>query len=300
MNDPAPSHSSRPSQIGVAYGLSACVAWSLVPIYYKAITHVPVLEVLAHRIVWSVLFLLAWMRVRNHWPATVGTLKDRRTLLTLGVTTLLIATNWTTFIWSVAHDHLLDSSLGYFITPLVQVLLGFVFLRERLRPAQTASILLAAVGVAYLTFRQASVPWIALVLAGTFGCYSLLRKTTRANALSGLLVETSLFCPLALAYLIFLGVNGDGEFGAASRTTDGLLIGTGLATALPLLWFTNAVRRLRLATVGILGYIAPSAQFVLAVFVYDETFTTDHVVAFAAIWTALLIYTVDALRMPNR
>ena len=269
------------------------------PIYYKAITHVPVLEVLAHRIVWSVLFLVAWMRIRNRWPATVATLKDRRTLLTLGVTTLLIATNWTTFIWSVAHDHLLDSSLGYFITPLVQVLLGFVFLRERLRPAQTASILLAAVGVAYLTFRQASAPWIALVLAGTFGCYSLLRKTTRADALSGLLVETGLFSPLALAYLIFLSVNGDGAFGVASRTTDGLLIGTGLATALPLLWFTNAVRRLRLATVGILGYIAPSAQFVLAVFVYDETFTTDHVVAFAAIWTALLIYTVDAARMPG-
>jgi chloramphenicol-sensitive protein RarD len=294
------SHAARGAQLGVAYGVAAYAWWGLCPIYFKAVASVPALQVLAHRIVWSVLLLLLLTVVQRRWQPVRAVCRDRRTLLRLCVTTLLIANNWGLFIWAVAHDHLLQASFGYFINPLVNVLLGFVFLRERLRRMQTLAVLLAAIGVAYLIFAYGQFPWIALVLALSFAFYGLLRKTARADALVGLTVETALLTPVALAFLLFEGLRGAGAFGVISRQMDLLLASAGIITAVPLLWFAAAAKRLWYSTLGILQYLAPTGQFLLAVLAYGEPFTRDHLISFSLIWTALIIYSVDTALLPRR
>jgi chloramphenicol-sensitive protein RarD len=288
------------ARAGVMYGLAAYAWWGLVPIYFKAVAHVPAMEVLAHRIVWSVVLLAVLMRVYGRWRAAIESLRTRQTVITLCGTTLLLAVNWFTFIWAVAHEEVLQASLGYFINPLLNVLLGFVFLRERLRRWQTFSVALAAAGVTYLTISYGQMPYIALILATTFGFYGLLRKTAKVDALVGLTVETMLIGPFALAYLIYLGVGGVGLFGTVSLTTDGLLALAGVVTAVPLLWFANAARRLRLSTLGFLQYIAPSGHFLLAVVAYGEAFTVTHLITFTCIWIALAIYSIDTARAARR
>jgi chloramphenicol-sensitive protein RarD len=267
-----------------------------VPIYFKAVGHVPPLEVLAHRIIWSVVLLVVWLAVRGRLRAAPAVLKSRRTMLTLSVTTALIGTSWYTFIYAVSADQVLQASLGYYINPLVNVLLGFVFLRERLTRAQTLSVLLAAGAVLYLTVSYGAIPWLALLMAFLFGFYGLLRKTARVDSLVGLTVETTLLLPLALGFLLVQMHAGRAAFGAVSAETNVLLLLAGVITALPLLWFTLAARRLRYSTVGLLQYVAPTGHFVLAVALYGEPFTRAHAVAFVGIWAALAIYSVDALR----
>jgi chloramphenicol-sensitive protein RarD len=253
-------------------------------------------EVLAHRIIWSVVLLAVLMRVYGRWRVAVAALRDRRTVMTLLGTTGLIALNWFVFIWAVANDQVLQASLGYFINPLVNVLLGFVFLRERLRRWQTFSVMLAAVSVAYLAYSVGAIPLVALVLAGSFGFYGLLRKTAKVDALVGLTVETMLLLPLALAYLGYLAARQECVFGTESWRMNVLLAMGGVITAVPLLWFTNAARRLRLATLGFLQYVAPTGHFLLAVVAYGEPFARTHLISFACIWTALLIYSLDTAR----
>jgi chloramphenicol-sensitive protein RarD len=294
------------ARVGVVYGILAYSFWGLVPIYFKAVARVPALEVLAHRVVWSALFLVAFSLWRSRRRDLLAVWRDRGTMLTLGATTLLIATNWYTFIWAVAHNHILQASLGYYINPLVNVSLGFLFLRERLRPAQRLAVALAAAGVLYLGVSYRQVPHIALTLALSFGFYGLLRKTVRADALVGLTIETVMLLPLAAAFLtirhesgtlVFLhGVSRLGMAAKQAKVLDWLLVAAGLVTALPLLWYANAVRRLRLATIGFLQYISPSLQFLLAVIAFGEPFGRANAIAFACIWTALAVYSVDALR----
>ena len=282
------------ARVGVFYGLAAYLWWGFVPIYFKAVAHVPAPEVLAHRVIWAFMLLAILMRLSGKWRAVPGVLRDRRTMVTLFGTTMLIALNWFVFIWAVANDKVLQASLGYFINPLVNVLLGFVFLRERLTGWQKVSVILAATGVTYLAFQGEEVPAVALVLAGSFGLYGLLRKTARVDAILGLGVETALLLPLAIGYLAYLITTDQCRFGTVSWRTDVLLASGGIITAVPLLWFTNAARRLRLATLGFLQYIAPSGQFLLAVGLYGEVFTRAHAISFGCIWTALAIYSVDA------
>ncbi len=296
MEDITNHDRQQAARIGVMYGLAAYGWWGLVPIYFKAVARFPAVEVLGHRIVWSVVLLAILMRLYGRWHAAMDVLRSPRTVVTLCGTTLLLAVNWFTFIWAVAHDELLEASLGYYINPLLSVLLGFVFLRERLRPWQMFGVALAAVGVTYLTVSYGRVPYIALVLAVTFGFYGLLRKTAKVDALVGLTVETVLIVPFALAYLIYLGVTGAGSFAVESWSTDLLLAAAGVVTALPLLWFAHAVRRLRLSTLGFLQYIAPSGQFLLAVAVFGENFTLAHMITFGCIWIALVIYSIDTAR----
>lgn len=275
----------------------ACYAWwGLAPIYFRAIRHVPTAEVLAHRILWSLLFLavlVAWWGKGAEIRQALHDVRARRILV---ATTLLIAVNWLTFIWAVAHDEVLQASLGYYMNPLINVFLGFVFLRERLRRAQWWSVALAAAGVSYLTVSVGQAPWIALILGWTFGFYGLLRKTVRADPLTGLLVETMFLTPAAVGYLTWLLVTGTGTFAAHSRATDLLLLAAGVVTATPLLWFTHAARRLRLTTVGFLQYLAPSLHLLLAVVYFGESFTPVHRTSFACIWTALALFTLDAWR----
>ena len=295
--DPSFTSDQAAARIGVAYGVAAYVWWGLCPVYFKAMAQVPPLQVLGHRIVWSVLLLgglIAWQR---RWEDVRVVCRDRQTLFRLFLTTILIANNWGVFIWAVANGELLQASFGYFINPLFNVLLGMVFLRERLRRMQIISVLLAAAGVGYLISVYGSVPWVALILALSFGFYGLLRKTMKADALVGLSVETALLAPLALLYLIAMDFRGTGVFLRQGWGWDVLLASAGVITAVPLLWFAAAARRLRYATIGFIQYLAPTGQFLLAVLAFGEPFTRRHLISFTCIWTALVLYSIDTLRV---
>lgn len=287
MNDP------REQRLGVVYGASAFLWWGLVAGYFKAVAHVVPLEVLAHRVLWSLAFLVALLAGRRRFLATFRLLGERRTLATMALTTVLISINWLLFIWSVANGHLVEASLGYFINPLVNVLLGVVFLGERLRRAQTAAVLLAAVGVVWLTVHLGRPPWIALVLAASFGTYGLLRKLARPSGVQGLALETALLAPLALGFMAWRQGQGVLAFGNAGLGTTLLLLAAGPLTALPLVWFAEGARRLRYATMGFLQYLAPTGQFLLAVLAFGEPFSRGHAAGFGLIWTALGIYSWD-------
>ena len=282
------------------YGLAAYGWWGLAVIYFKAVAHVPPLEVLAQRVVWSVPLLFGLLALRGRLGEVRAVLRDRRTLAILFLTTLLIGSNWLIYITAVTTGHILQSSLGYYINPLVNVMLGMAALGERLRPAQWASVLLAAAGVLYLAFSYGRPPWFALSLAATFALYGLLRKTVRAEGSVGLTVETSLMLPAALVFLLVQATQGRPAFGHVSLQTDLLLLASGLMTAMPLVWFANAIRRLPLTTMGFLQYLSPTLQFLLAVAVYGEPFTRAHLVTFGCIWAALALYSVDAALAARR
>lgn len=285
---------------GTIYGLAAYGWWGLAVIYFKAVAHVPPLEVLAQRIVWSLPLLFGLLALRGRLGEIRTALRDRRTLAILLVTTLLIGSNWLIYIVAVSTGHILQSSLGYYINPLVNVVLGMVFLGERLRPAQWASVLLAAAGVLYLALSYGRPPWFALSLAATFALYGLLRKTVRAEGSVGLTVETTLLLPAAVGFLLVQGSRDRLAFGDVSLATDLLLAASGLVTAMPLIWFANAIRRLPLTTMGFLQYLSPTLQFLLAVAVYGEPFNRSHLLTFGCIWTALAVYSVDAALATRR
>lgn len=289
-----PSASPSPTAVGLAYALGAYLFWGLSPIFWKALGQVPAEELVAHRIVWCALLmvpLLAWQRRLRGLPAL---LRHRRTLLMLAGSTALIASNWFLFIRAMGSARVIEASLGYFINPLITVLLGMVFLGERLRPAQWASVAIAGAGVVVLALRVGRLPWVALGLAFTFGFYSLLRKNVAASPEEGLTVETWLLSPLAVVFLARLAAGGGGALGHVDAATHALLVTTGVITGVPLVWFTHGARRLPLATVGILQYLAPTMQFLLAVAVFHEPFALPQLAAFALIWTALVVFTVDA------
>lgn len=285
---------------GIGYALAAYGFWGLVPIYFKAVGHVPSLEVLAHRVIWSVVLLAIWTQLRGTWDATLVALRDRGVLLILLATTVLVTANWYIFIWAVSHGYILQASLGYYINPLVNILFGFVFLKERLRPIEWVSVALAAAGVAYQTLSLGEFPWISLLLAFTFGSYGLLRKIARVDSVAGLTIETALTFPLAAAFLIAMSAQSKLVFAHHALSTDALLVFAGVVTALPLVWFAHAVRRLPLSVIGFFQYIAPTLQFLLAVAVYGETFTRNHAITFACIWSALAIFTIAAIKRNRR
>jgi len=286
----APQDRAR-TTAGVVYALAAFLFWGGIPVYFKAVGHVPAAEVLAHRVVWSVVLLAGLVTLTRHWPVIARALKDRRTRLLLMLSTLIVSVNWLVFIWAIAAGRVLETSLGYYINPLVNVVLGVAVLRERIGPWRGFAVALAALGVLNLALRAEGLPWVSLTLALTFGLYGLIRKTVRIEAVDGLFVETALLLPFALAYLGWLAVAGSGAFGAHGAGTDVLLFLAGAVTAAPLIWFTAAARRLDYSTVGFFQYIAPSCHFLLAVFVYGETFGTAHLVTFLCIWGALAIVT---------
>jgi chloramphenicol-sensitive protein RarD len=288
------------ARAGVIYGIAAYGLWGIFPVYFKAVKQVAAPEVLCHRVLWSLAFLLVLMLCRRNWSAVYAALRCRRTLATLCVTTMLIAGNWLVFIWAVAHDRVLEASLGYFINPLVNVLLGLIFLREWLRGWQIFSVVLAATGVGYMTLTAGHFPGLALFLALSFGAYGLLRKTAPVDATVGLTVETALLAPLALAYLGYQMFAGRAVFGAGSLRLDVLLMAAGLITAIPLLWFTEAARRLRLSTLGFLQYLSPTGHFLLAVLAYGEPFTRAYLITFACIWTALVVYSIETVKTARR
>ena len=288
--DPAP----RESLTGVACAVGAFLIWGLSPIYFKALRTVPPFEILMHRMVWSFLFLLPLVAFTKRRKEFKTALTSRRNLLILLTTTLLVSGNWFVFIWAINNDLILQTSLGYYINPLINVVLGLVFLKERLRPAQIVAVSLATIGVLYLTIEIGRPPWISLFLAFSFGFYGLIRKVAAVNALVGLTVETMLLSFPAVIYLIYTYVQGGGAFLRGDPRIDLLLLAAALFTALPLLLFTVGARQIHFSTIGILQYIAPSCTFLLAVLVYGEPFRSAQLLTFLLIWSALLIYTIDS------
>jgi chloramphenicol-sensitive protein RarD len=284
----------------VLFALGAFGFWGLVPIYFKAVQHVAPLNILCHRVVWSVPFTAGLILVGGQGRSLREALHVSGVLRTLFLSATLVALNWFVFIYAITTNRVIHASLGYFINPLVNVLLGMVFLRERLGRWQTLAVLLAATGTLNLTIRQGELPWISLALAFSFGFYGLLRKTVRIESLNGLFVETSLLFPFAFAYLVFAAWKGVGAFGVVNWQTTLLLALAGAVTSVPLVWFTSAARKLRYSTVGLLQYLAPSLQFALAVFLYKEPFTVAHQVTFGFIWAGLAIFMADSLHKERR
>lgn len=297
----SPAESERQTLIGVAFGLSAFLFWGLSPIYFRAVAAVEPFELLAHRVVWSALFLAPMVLLGGGLRPIRRALAEPTTLLALAVTTLLISANWLIFIVAIASERLLEVSLGYYLNPLVNVLLGLVFLGERMGRLRWAGVALAAAGVANLALRHEGFPWISLGLALTFGVYGLIRKRMPLGARDGLFLETLLMLPPAALFLLWLGASGDGLFLVAGDLhLDLLLLASGLVTALPLLWFTAAARRLQLATIGVMQYLAPSLHFLLAVLVYGEAFTPVQAVTFGCIWMGVALFTTGSLRDRRR
>lgn len=282
-------------QLGVLLGLVAYSLWGSFPVFFKALEGAAPLEIVCHRIAWSAAFLLILLTSRRQLGQIQHVFRNGRDILTLSVSTLLIACNWLVFIYAVQIGEVLQSSLGYFITPLISVLLGVLFLRERLNRWQGLSVTLALAGVLILTFHHNHFPWIALILASSFGLYGLLRKTARVEAMTGLTVETLLLTPIALCYLIYLGHGGQGTFLVGDLRLSVLLPLSGVVTAIPLLLFVAAARRLQLSTIGFLQYITPTLHFILAVWLYNEGFSQGHLISFLFIWAGLAIYSCDAL-----
>ncbi len=280
------------SRWGVLYALAAYGSWGVFPLYFKAVAAVPPLEVLAHRAIWSFVMLAVVMGILGRWNELRQKLRDRKLMAMLGLSTLFIAANWLVFIYAVGSGHTLQASLGYFINPLANVLLGVVFLRERLRPRQMLSIGLAVIGVMVLIVLVGEVPWIALALAITFSSYALMRKLMPADGLLSLTVETLLIAPAGLLYLGCLATTNSQR--SLGHGMVGLLILSGPVTTVPLLFFGAAARRLRLATMGFLQYVSPTLQFLLAVAVFGEDFSKTQLLSFACIWAAVLIYALDS------
>jgi chloramphenicol-sensitive protein RarD len=286
---------SEDTRSGLLYGLAAYGFWGLMPLYFWLVGNVSPLEILAHRIVWSVVVVAAILTVWRRWPDLARNLRSGRIVRLLLVSALLVAVNWLVYIYGVWTQRVLQTSLGYFINPLFSVLLGMAFYHERLRPGQWTALATATAGLVYLIVSVGELPWIALAVAGSFGLYSLVRKMTPVDGLIGLAVETMLLAPAALAGLAVGATTGTTTFGNNEGITDGLLLLSGVVTTIPLLCFGQAARRLPLSTLGFLQYIAPSMQFLLALWVFREPFTPALGISFGFIWAALAIFTGEAL-----
>lgn len=276
---------------GVCYFL-----WGLVPLYWKPLSGINPVELIAHRHVWSlVLLLLILMAVRGGLRDLQAALLSGRTTALLFVSAMLLTLNWLVYVWGVNRGQIIETSLGYFLVPLVNVAAGRFVLKEHLRPAQWTAIAIAATGVALMIFQAGRPPWIALVIAGTWGGYSLLRKRSHVGAIPGLAVETLLLAPLAVGFLLWQHHTGAGALGRVDAWTQVLVLSAGVVTAVPLLLFAYAARRIRLSTLGLLQYLAPSVQLVIGIWVYHEPFSRSRITSFAFIWTALALYTADNL-----
>jgi chloramphenicol-sensitive protein RarD len=303
MQPNATQHSAEPRPASVerdARGLTALLTaftlWGVLPLYLRLLQPMAALQIIAHRVVFCCVFVLGWLRVRGELTVlrpALGTPAVRRRLI---ATALLISINWLTFVWAVSHRRVVESSLGYFINPLVNVLLGVLVLAERLRRTQWLAVALAGSGVAYLTWQSGAPPWIAFALAFSFSGYGLLRKTVAVDAMTGLAVETLLAAPFGLGYLVYCELAGQAALHRASLSTIGLLVASGPITAVPLWLFSYGARRIPYSTVGLIQYIGPTIQLLLGVFLFHEAFVAQRALGFALIWAGLALYGLDSLR----
>ncbi len=292
---PATELEQQRTRQGVFFALGAYTIWGIAPIYFKTISEVSPFEILSHRVIWSFFFLAGLLFLSKGWKTISNTLKDKKKMAYLATTGLLIGTNWLIFIWAVTTNHMLNASLGYFINPIFNVMLGMVFLGERLRKLQWLAVTFAVIGVIIQLVTFGSIPIVALALACSFGFYGLLRKKIAMDAQSGLFIETLVMLPIAAVYLLFIADSPTSNFAANPMTLNLLLIAAGIITTVPLLCFTGAATRLKLSTLGFFQYIGPSLMFVLAVGLYGEEFSADKAITFVFIWGALIVFTTDAI-----
>ncbi len=288
--DPIPAP-QRLDRTGLIQGLAAYVIWGVLPLFFWLLTAVDAGEVVAMRVLWSLGLLAVLVVALQRGPALLAALRNRRAMLLLTASAALISANWLVFIWAIQHHHVLEASLGYFLNPLVNVLLGVVLLRERLGKPQMAAVALAAIGVTVLAIGAGQGIWISLSLAFSFGLYGYVRKIAPVEALEGLTIETVILAPIAAIYVFWLSRHGDLSFGSKTAITA-ILIASGVVTAMPLLLFSSAARRLPYSTLGLLQYIAPTMGFVLAITFFGETMTLSHAICFALIWSGLAIYVI--------
>jgi chloramphenicol-sensitive protein RarD len=279
---------------GILYGIGAYLLWGVFPIYWKFLHPVPALQVIGHRIAWSFVFLAMYVLATKQWQDFRSVAFKPKTIGLYMIASVLLSFNWLIYVWGVNAGFIVETSLGYFINPLLSVLLGVIFLRERLRPLQWIPVGLAAVGVVYLTFVYGRLPWIALTLAFSFGFYGFVKKLSPLGSLYGLTLETGIVFPFALIYLMVVGFNGSGAFLHTGTQVDVFLVGAGIVTTIPLLMFASAAKQIPLTIVGLLQYIAPTMQFLIGVFVYKEVFDFAHFIGFAIVWVALIIFAAES------
>lgn len=279
---------------GILYGIGAYVLWGFFPIYWKLLHDVPALQVIGHRIAWSFVLLLAYVALSGQWKTFRVSAMNWRTIGIYSIAGVLLSINWLIYVWGVNAGFIVETSLGYFINPLLSVLLGVIFLRERLRPMQWVPVGIAAIGVAYLTFVYGRLPWIALSLAFSFGFYGFVKKLSPLGSLHGLTLETGIVFPVAVIYLAIIGFNGTGSFLNNGTSVDLFLIGAGVVTTIPLLMFASAAKQIPLTIVGLLQYIAPTIQFLIGVYIYKEPFDQAHFIGFAIVWLALIIFAIES------
>lgn len=291
--DHSPEKNAR---IGLGFALGSGFFWGIVPVYFKVVGEVPQLEILAHRVLWTFLLTLGILYFSGNIRRLRTLFSSMKTIGILMCTAVLILINWSTFVWAVAHDRVLETSLGYYITPLVSVLLGVLILRERLRPAQTVSVVIAAIGVLCLIIGHGSLPWICLVLPFSFGLYGLLKKHVGVDSLVGMAAEMGALLPMAGGYIIYLLVAGEGHYGVADGRLSLLIMLSGPVTLFPLGCFAAAANRIQLTTLSFVQYIAPSISFLLAITAFGEPFGTTEIVTFLLIWLSIGIYISDTLR----
>ena len=294
---PAAKHSSvaQEDRSGLIAGIAAFGTWGLIPVYWKLFTNISASQILAHRFVWTTCFLVGMLSWQQRWPEVREATRSRRALLYCLASGIAISVNWFCFIWAVNVGRVVETSLGYFMTPLINVLFGATFLRERLTRWQLLSVALALIGVLNLTLGYGRFPWLAITLCVSFGLYGLLRKKSGIRPIPGLFLETTLLTPIAAVYLLYLQRAGNSAFSSAGWSMALLLISTGIVTGLPLVWFGHAARHLRLTTLGFLQYLSPSCSFFLGVFLYHEPFTHANLITFIFIWIALAIFTTEAI-----
>ncbi|MCB5196659.1 EamA family transporter RarD [Deefgea salmonis] len=280
-------------QIGIIYTLLAFLIWGLFPLYFKALHGIAPEEIVLHRFIWSLVFLSTVLLIKQRWAWLKPALKQPKLIGVFVLSAVLLASNWYTYIWAVNAGRVVDASLGYFINPLISVVLGVIFLHERLRRAQWLAMAIAAAGVAWLTWQAGHLPWVALILACTFALYGLLRKTAQLGALEGLSLETLVLFPIALVAMVYLLTTGQSDFVRAPISTQALVLLAGPITAIPLLLFAAGARRIPLSLVGILQYTGPTLQLLIGVFVFHETFGAARIIGFGLIWLALAVYAMD-------
>ncbi|WP_415896282.1 EamA family transporter RarD [Neptuniibacter sp. QD72_48] len=287
-------------QKGIYYAVAAFLMWGLVPVYFKAVDDVPAFEVLAHRVVWSVVFLGLFLLLKGKLSELAALRNNPKILLSLGLSALVISINWLVFIWAVSEQRIVETTLGYFINPLINIVFGFFIFSERLRFLQLIAVAIAAVAVLYQIILIGELPWVALTLATSFSIYSVLRKKIPIDSITGLLVETLWLFPMALVYMIWLSSQNNFVLLNGSTEVQVLLLAAGLVTSLPLIAFAAGARRLSLTMVGLLQYIGPSIAFLIAVFYYNEPMDQDRLITFVMIWIALAIFSVEGVLVQQR
>jgi len=292
------SHNERIT--GILYAAAAFTAWGFLPLYWKILKRVPAGEILAHRILWSFIFVSLIIVVYGRWDRLKEVVSNKSNRVSIFFSALLISANWFIYIWAVNDNQVVEASLGYYINPLLSVVLGMVFLRERLNFWQLVSLLSASTGVAVITLKYGKIPWIALSLALTFGLYGLVKKIANLDSITGLALETLFVAPAALVFLIFKQINGTGSFGMVSVNVTFLLAFSGVVTAMPLLWFAQGAKRVPLSTVGFIQYLAPTISLFLGIFIFNEPFTKTHVISFGFIWSALALYSLAQTNFLHR